>query len=72
VLAARPVTGAAPSTAQWAGTGRELFGAFRAAVGAADHGASVFAAPIATVAQEDAGVRQQDVIAEQEEDQWVA
>ena len=41
-LAARPVTGEAPQGADWAGTGRELFAAFRATVGSADTGASVF------------------------------
>jgi phosphogluconate dehydratase len=41
-LAARPVTGEAPQGADWAGTGRELFSAFRATVGSADTGASVF------------------------------
>jgi len=40
-LAARPATGSAPSSQAWSGTGRELFGAFRAAVGPADRGASV-------------------------------
>jgi len=33
----------APTPEQWVGTGRELFGAFRAAVGPADAGAAVFA-----------------------------
>ncbi len=37
----RPATGRAPG-AEWVGTGRELFSAFRAAVGPADVGASVF------------------------------
>lgn len=41
-LAARPVTGEAPQGADWAGTGRELFAAFRSTVGSADTGASVF------------------------------
>jgi phosphogluconate dehydratase len=41
-LAARPVTGGAPQGADWAGTGRELFAAFRSTVGSADTGASVF------------------------------
>ena len=40
--AARPITGRAPQGAEWAGTGRELFAAFRATVGPADTGASVF------------------------------
>ena len=35
-------TGRAPEGAEWAGTGRELFAAFRATVGPADAGASVF------------------------------
>ncbi len=43
-LADRPVTGGAPQGADWAGTGRELFAAFRATVGTADTGASVFPA----------------------------
>jgi phosphogluconate dehydratase len=38
----RPITGRAPQGAEWAGTGRELFAAFRATVGTADTGASVF------------------------------
>ena len=37
-------TGRAPEGAEWAGTGRELFAAFRATVGPADAGASVFPA----------------------------
>jgi phosphogluconate dehydratase len=41
-LADRPITGRAPQGAEWAGTGRELFAAFRATVGPADAGASVF------------------------------
>jgi phosphogluconate dehydratase len=41
-LAARPVTGGAPQGSDWSGTGRELFAAFRATVGSADTGASVF------------------------------
>ena len=41
-LAARPATGQAPQGADWTGTGRELFAAFRATVGSADTGASVF------------------------------
>ena len=39
-----PATGAAPQGDEWAGTGRELFAAFRATVGPADAGASVFPA----------------------------
>ncbi|MCD0452001.1 phosphogluconate dehydratase [Actinocorallia sp. API 0066] len=41
-LAARDPEGAAPTAAEWSGTGRDLFGAFRAAVGPAERGASVF------------------------------
>ena len=41
---ARPATGAAPTAAEFAGTGRELFAAFRATVGPADEGAGVFPA----------------------------
>nr|WP_182378109.1 phosphogluconate dehydratase [Nocardioides sp. WS12] len=47
-LAHRAPTGHAPSGEQWAGTGRELFAAFRATVGPADEGASIFPAPTAT------------------------
>lgn len=36
----RPVTGRAPQGSEWAGTGRELFAAFRATVGPADAGAT--------------------------------
>ncbi|GAA3528828.1 phosphogluconate dehydratase [Nocardioides daeguensis] len=46
-LARRDPTGAAPSGTAWAGTGRELFAAFRASVGPADEGASVFPVPTA-------------------------
>jgi phosphogluconate dehydratase len=38
----RPITGRAPQGGEWAGTGRELFAAFRSTVGPADAGASVF------------------------------
>ena len=38
----RAPTGRAPQGEEWAGTGRELFAAFRATVGPADAGASVF------------------------------
>ncbi len=38
----RQPTGRAPEGPEWAGTGRELFAAFRATVGPADAGASVF------------------------------
>ena len=41
-LADREPTGRAATAAEWAGTGRDLFAAFRASVGAADQGASVF------------------------------
>jgi phosphogluconate dehydratase len=41
-FARRPITGRAPQGSEWAGTGRELFAAFRATVGTADTGASVF------------------------------
>ncbi|CAM3672034.1 phosphogluconate dehydratase [Nocardioides zeicaulis] len=43
-LRARPSTGRAPVGEEFAGTGRELFAAFRATVGPADAGASVFPA----------------------------
>lgn len=42
-LAARASTGRALADDEWVGTGRDLFSAFRASVGRADHGASVFA-----------------------------
>ncbi|MBB2910187.1 phosphogluconate dehydratase [Streptosporangium becharense] len=42
-LAARTPQGAPLTDAQWVGTGRELFGAFRRAAGPAERGASVFA-----------------------------
>ncbi|VXC59214.1 phosphogluconate dehydratase [Nocardioides sp. AX2bis] len=45
---ARESTGRPPQGEEWAGTGRELFAAFRATVGPADEGASVFAAVDAT------------------------
>ncbi len=41
-FAHRPATGRAPLDSEWRGTGRELFSAFRATVGSADTGASVF------------------------------
>ena len=41
-LRPRTTTGRAPQGAEWTGTGRELFAAFRATVGSADTGASVF------------------------------
>ncbi|WP_281168299.1 phosphogluconate dehydratase [Nocardioides insulae] len=40
----REPTGRAPMEEEWSGTGRELFAAFRASVGRADQGASVFPA----------------------------
>jgi phosphogluconate dehydratase len=42
VFAVREPSGRALQGAEWAGTGRELFAAFRATVGTADTGASVF------------------------------
>ena len=44
-LAERPLTGRAPTAAEWTGTGRELFEVFRRTVGAADRGAAVFSTP---------------------------
>ncbi|MGI5487706.1 phosphogluconate dehydratase [Microtetraspora malaysiensis] len=44
-LSGRTPEGAPLSDAQWAGTGRELFQAFRRTVGPAERGASVFGAP---------------------------
>ena len=41
-LAGRTSTGRAASSAEWTGTGRELFAAFRRSVGPADAGASIF------------------------------
>jgi phosphogluconate dehydratase len=46
-FARRPITGRAPQGSEWAGTGRELFAAFRATVGSADTGASVFPGVVA-------------------------
>lgn len=51
-LAHREPTGSAPSGTTWAGTGRELFAAFRATVGPADEGASIFPVPAAAAALE--------------------
>ena len=48
-LERRPSSGRAPMGAEWTGTGRELFSSFRAAVGTADTGASVFADPTTPV-----------------------
>jgi phosphogluconate dehydratase len=48
---AREATGRPLTDAEWSGTGRDLFGAFRAAVGTAETGASVFA-PIRPETQE--------------------
>ncbi|KRA38826.1 MULTISPECIES: phosphogluconate dehydratase [unclassified Nocardioides] len=47
-LTHRTPTGNPPTGDEWAGTGRELFAAFRSTVGPADEGASVFPAPNAT------------------------
>ena len=44
---ARTPTGRAPTAAEMAGTGRELFASMRAAVGPADQGASIFPAYVA-------------------------
>ena len=41
-FASRSIEGAAPTDAEWAGTGRELFAAFRRVVGPAEQGARVF------------------------------
>ena len=46
-FAARTPTGRAPTAAEMAGTGRELFASMRAAVGPADQGASIFPAYVA-------------------------
>ena len=46
-LAGRPAEGSAAAGEAWAGTGRELFAAFRATVGPADQGASIFPVPAA-------------------------
>jgi phosphogluconate dehydratase len=43
-LSARPQAGRAPTDAEWTGTGRELFAAFRRITGPADTGASILAA----------------------------
>jgi phosphogluconate dehydratase len=51
-LVRRPATGRAPQGSEWAGTGRELFAAFRATVGSAEDGASVFPVHAAPPAQE--------------------
>jgi len=45
-LAARAPSGRAPTAQEWSGTGRDLFAAMRATVGAADLGASVFDAQV--------------------------
>jgi len=47
VFSRRPSTGRALQGSEWAGTGRELFAAFRATVGTADTGASVFPGVVA-------------------------
>ncbi|WP_067482452.1 phosphogluconate dehydratase [Actinomadura hibisca] len=44
-FAAREPSGGAPDAAAWSGTGRELFHAFRNAVGPAEQGAGVFGTP---------------------------
>ncbi|MFI6515857.1 phosphogluconate dehydratase [Spirillospora sp. NPDC050679] len=44
-FAAREPDGGAPDAAAWSGTGRELFHAFRDAVGPAEQGAGVFGTP---------------------------
>ncbi|WP_395693104.1 phosphogluconate dehydratase [Nocardioides sp.] len=51
-LVRRPMTGRAPQGSEWTGTGRELFAAFRATVGSAETGASVFPALASPPAQE--------------------
>ena len=51
-LQERAPTGRAPTADEFAGTGRELFAAFRATVGPADQGASVFASHIEPTTQE--------------------
>ena len=51
-LAARADTGRRLSDAEWVGTGRDLFAAFRANVGSADRGASVFLSPDSSQARE--------------------
>jgi phosphogluconate dehydratase len=45
------VTVGSPDESAWVGTGRELFGSFRASVGPADQGATVF--PVTPTAAED-------------------
>jgi phosphogluconate dehydratase len=50
-FASRESTGRAQTAAEWVGTGRDLFGAFRSSVGSAETGASVFA-PIRPDSQE--------------------
>jgi len=49
-LAARPATGRPLGDTEWVGTGRDLFSAFRGAVGSAESGASVFA-PVRPVSE---------------------
>ncbi len=48
VLAARRPVDAPADDAAWTGTGRELFAAFRHAIGPADHGATIFGPAFAT------------------------
>ncbi len=55
-LETRPATGRPLTDAEWAGTGRELFAAFRAVVGPADAGASVFPAHISPTVPTEAPV----------------
>ena len=45
VLTERPITGRRLADDEWVGTGRDLFATFRASVGSADRGASVFPSP---------------------------
>ncbi|WTW96319.1 phosphogluconate dehydratase [Streptomycetaceae bacterium NBC_01309] len=54
-FAARAATGGAPSEAEWVGTGRELFAALRAGVGAAELGAGTLGSPLDHVAGPAAG-----------------
>ncbi|WP_140009152.1 phosphogluconate dehydratase [Nocardioides plantarum] len=54
----REPTGRAPEGPEWAGTGRELFAAFRATVGPADLGASIFPVHPAPAAPSEVSVAQ--------------
>lgn len=61
-LARRESTGRAPLGEEWAGTGRELFAAFRASVGPADAGASIFpGVPVAKPAADGHQAHDQEV-----------